>query len=145
MEIRRARAADAASVAEVFIASFETLDFLPRLHTHAEHRAFVRDVVLPRLETWVAEEDGCVVGFVALSTARVEHLYVDPPAHRRGVGTALLDVAKARRPRGFSLWVFQQNTPARRFYETRGLRLVELTDGAGNAERTPDARYEWTG
>jgi hypothetical protein len=61
------------------------------------------------------------------------------------VGTALLDVAKARRPRGFSLWVFQQNTPARRFYETRSLRLVELTDGAGNAERTPDARYEWTG
>jgi hypothetical protein len=32
---------------------------------------------------------------------------------------------------------------ARSFYERRGLRLVELTDGAGNEEREPDALYEW--
>ena len=46
---------------------------------------------------------------------------------------------KELRPGGFTLWVFQRNTGARRFYERRGLRLVELTDGAGNDEREPDA------
>ena len=30
------------------------------------------------------------------------------------------------------------------FYEANGLELVELTDGSGNEERTPDARYEWS-
>jgi hypothetical protein len=41
------------------------------------------------------------------------------------------------------LWVFQQNEGARRLYEREGFRLVELTDGQGNMEQEPDARYEW--
>ena len=32
---------------------------------------------------------------------------------------------------------------SRRFYQERGCRLVELTDGAENEEREPDALYEW--
>ena len=34
---------------------------------------------------------------------------------------------------------------ARRFYEHRGFRLVELTDGSENDEKTPDAHYRWVG
>ncbi|HEX5262508.1 MAG TPA: hypothetical protein VFW13_03220, partial [Phenylobacterium sp.] len=45
--------------------------------------------------------------------------------------------------RPMQLWTFQQNTRARKFYEDRGFRLVKLTDGLGNEERTPDALYEW--
>ena len=29
------------------------------------------------------------------------------------------------------------------FYEHRGMRVVELTDGSRNEEREPDALYEW--
>ena len=43
------------------------------------------------------------------------------------------------------LWTFQANVQARRFYEHRGFRLVELTDGSANEEETPDARYRWDG
>jgi hypothetical protein len=39
--------------------------------------------------------------------------------------------------------VFQRNEDARRFYERQGCVLVELTDGAGNEEREPDALYAW--
>jgi ribosomal protein S18 acetylase RimI-like enzyme len=56
----------------------------------------------------------------------------------------LLEHAKAESPEGLYLWVFQKNEGARRFYERHGFRLAELTDGAGNMEREPDARYEWT-
>jgi ribosomal protein S18 acetylase RimI-like enzyme len=100
-------------------------------------------VVLERDDVVVAEADGAIVGFVATSGRLVEHLYVVPAHHRRGVGSALLDEVKRRIPSGFELWVFQQNEPARRFYEKHGLRVVELTDGSGNEEKTPDARYEW--
>ena len=37
----------------------------------------------------------------------------------------------------------QQNERARRFYEARGFRAVEFTDGEANEEKTPDVRYEW--
>jgi ribosomal protein S18 acetylase RimI-like enzyme len=91
----------------------------------------------------VAETNGEISGFLAIQGDMVEQLYVRPDLLRRGIGSALLQRAKERLPSGFRLWVFQQNTPARRFYERHGLRLVEETDGSRNEERTPDALYEW--
>jgi GNAT superfamily N-acetyltransferase len=143
LTIRAAGVADAGAVADVFIASFGSLDFLPQLHSHEEQRAWIRDVVLAEQEVWVAEADGLIVGFAALSADKLEHLYVHPDAQGRGAGSALLATAKERRPGGFAFWVFQENRQARRFYEARGCRLVELTDGRGNEEQTPDALYEW--
>jgi ribosomal protein S18 acetylase RimI-like enzyme len=144
MVIRPARPEDADAVAQVFIASFDTLTFLPKLHTSEETVDFISNTVMPEQEVLVAEADGMIVGFLAMTHGDIlEHLYVHPDSQGRGVGSALLERAKERMPGGFSLWVFQQNLPARRFYERRGLRLVERTDGAGNEERMPDARYEW--
>jgi GNAT superfamily N-acetyltransferase len=142
MEVRLARPEDAEAVADVFIPSFESLTFLPMLHSHEEHRAFIRGVI-DRDEVWIAEENGHVVGMAVLTDEMLDHFYVHPEAHGRGAGSALLEQAKARRPGGFTFWVFQQNEQARRFYEQRGCRLVRLTDGSGNEEKTPAALYEW--
>ena len=92
---------------------------------------------------WVAERDGEPVAFLALSAATVDHLYVRPGAQGAGIGSQLLELAQERRPDGFTLWVFQRNEGARRFYERHGLRCERLTDGAGNEEREPDALYAW--
>jgi len=140
--VRGARSGDVDDIAELFERSFGTLGFLPMLHTLEEHRAFFARVVAER-EVWVWEEEGAVRGFIALGDATVDHLYVEPGMSGRGIGSALLDQAKTRRPDGFSLWTFQQNEGARRFYERRGLRPIRLTDGEGNEEKTPDALYAW--
>ena len=142
MEVRPAGPDDADAVAEVFTASFETLTFLPMLHSHEEHRWFVGGLIA-KDEVWVAEDGGRIVGMASLSAGMLDQFYVHPAAQRRGAGSALLDKAKERRPDGFTFWVFQQNEPARRFYERRGCRAVMLTDGSGNEEKTPDALYEW--
>lgn len=132
-------------VAEVFIASFGTLTFLPKLHTDEETVDFITSTVLQEQEVLVADLDGRIAGFVAMSNGdSIEHLYVHPELQGRGIGSALLERAKERMPGGFRLWVFQANTGARRFYERHGLRVIELTDGAANEEKTPDALYEWT-
>jgi GNAT superfamily N-acetyltransferase len=82
------------------------------------------------------------VGYVGFDDDWINHLYVGPDAQGQGVGPLLL--AKALEAgRAKRLWTFQQNARARRFYEAQGFRLVELTDGAGNEEKTPDALYEW--
>jgi GNAT superfamily N-acetyltransferase len=129
-------------VAALFRRSFGTLTFLPTLHTPEEDREHFGRVVAEQ-EVWVAEEDGRVLGFAGLTDDMLSHLYVEPEAQGRGIGGALLDQAKERRPHGFRFWVFQRNERARRFYEARGCRLVKLTDGSGNEEREPDALYEW--
>ena len=130
------------AIAALFRRSFGTLTFLPTLHTPEEDRAYFGGIVAER-EVWVWEEDGSILGFAALEDDELTHIYVEPDAHGRGIGGALMERSKERRPGGFQLWVFQQNENARRFYERRGFVLVRETDGSDNEERTPDALYAW--
>lgn len=143
MRIRLARTDEADTIADVFVASFRGLTFLPNLHTDDQIRQWIRDEMVPGHEVWVAEADGRVVGFAALTNDLLGHLYVHPDTQNQGVGTALLEWAKGQRPAGFRLWVFQKNEGARRLYERHEFHLVELGDGSGNEEREPDALYEW--
>jgi len=142
VEVRPAAPEEADTIAEVLAASYRTLTFLPMLHSDADYRVFVRGL-LEKSEVWVVEDEGRIVGMSALSGDLLDQLYVHPDAQGRGAGSALIDTAKERRPGGFTLWVFQQNEAARRFYERSGFRLVRLTDGSENEEKTPDALYEW--
>ncbi len=128
---------------DVFIAARSQMTYLPHVHTDEETREFFARVVVGQQETWVAEADGAVAGFGALTDELLEHLYVHPDQQGRGIGTLLLEHAKRRRREGIKLWLFQQNDGARRFYERHGFRVLELTDGSGNMERVPDALYEW--
>jgi GNAT superfamily N-acetyltransferase len=140
--IRRAKPEDVPEIATLFRRSYGTLTFLPTLHTPEEDRAHLAGVVAKQ-DVWVAEEDGRVVGFIALDGDLGTFFYVEPEAHGRGIGSALFEEARNARPAGFSFWVFQANDRARRFYEKRGCAAVELTDGSGNEEKEPDVRYEW--
>ena len=140
--IRRATADDVEEIARLYERSFAMLDFLPVLHTLDEHRQwFARQ--LTEHEGWVWD-DGGVRGFIVLTENELMYIYLDAGWTGRGIGTALLDHAKRRRPGGFTLWTFQQNEGARRFYERHGLTAIEFGDGSGNEEGMPDVRYRWT-
>jgi putative acetyltransferase len=140
--IRGARPDDVDAIAELYERSFGTLSFLPKLHTLEEHRGWFGQVVAQR-EVWVWEDGGTILGFIALGDATVDYLYVEPEMTGRGIGSDLLDQAKVRRPEGFSLWTFQQNEGARRFYERHGLSVTRVTNGEDSEERAPDALYAW--
>jgi ribosomal protein S18 acetylase RimI-like enzyme len=139
--IRRATADDVEAIAELYERSFAALTYLPVLHTLDEHRAWFERQVAEH-EAWVWD-DGAIRGFIVLTAHELMYIYLDVGWTGRGIGTALLQHAKARRPAGFTLWTFQANEGARRFYERHGLHAIELGDGSGNEERTPDVRYEW--
>src|ERR1700722_19781250 len=145
ISFRRANAADAAEVARVYIASRRAAAaYLPTVGTDAEIRAFVIHQMMPERETWVAEDEGRMVGVLVLDDDQVDQFYVAPGEQRRGVGDAMLAHAKRLRPGGLRLWAFQRNAPARRFYEARGFIAKKFTDGATNMEREADVLYEWT-
>ena len=145
MLVRRAQRGDDDEIAAVFIAALSGMTYLPNVYTDEQNRSFIRDVMLPNNEVWVAEEDGVIVGFTGFGDGRVRHLWVAPEHQNHGIGTTLLDVAKQRSPNGLDLWVFQRNAGARRFYERHRFQLAELTDGERNEEHEPDARYVWDG
>jgi len=122
--------------------TYDLMEYIPRLHTHEEDLSYIGGLFRDR-EVWVAESDAGVVGFAILAADELTQIHVAPGEQNAGIGSALLARAKERRPKGFSLWTFQRNEGARRFYERHGLELVQETDGQGNEEREPDAQYAW--
>ncbi|MEI5099960.1 GNAT family N-acetyltransferase [Streptomyces sp. PmtG] len=138
-----AAAADGAAVAEVYLRSYDAaLPTVRRAHGDDEVREYFRRVVLPRGTTWVARAAGAVVGMMVLDGAELGQLYLAPDWRGRGVGDRFVALAKERAPGGLSLWTFQVNAPARRFYERHGFVAVQWTDG-DNEEGEPDVRYAW--
>jgi ribosomal protein S18 acetylase RimI-like enzyme len=144
LEIRRANGADAGAVADVYLASFHATYAFPLGHTDDQVRAWLRIVAdSDASETWVAVHDGRVVGMMVVGPNDLDQLYVAPDHQGRGVGRRLVDLAKTISPAGLTLYTFQVNEPARRFYERNGFRVDGLGDGTANEEGQPDVRYVW--
>ena len=143
--IRRATAADAAAVADVWLLSRKaSVPAIPApVHDDADVRRYFAHVVIPERETWVVDLDGEVVALLALEDGWVDHLYVHPDHVGHGLGSELLELAKRRRPDGLDLWTFQSNAGARRFYERHGFTAEATTDG-DNEEGDPDVHYRWS-
>jgi GNAT superfamily N-acetyltransferase len=138
--IRRAHADEAEAVAQLLRAVQRAdLPYLPDLHTPQEDLWFFRHRVFVECEVWVA---GAPDAFVAFREGWVDHLYVRGRHQRRGLGTALLAQAM-RTHAALRLWAFQKNAAAIRFYQARGFRAIERTDGSRNDEREPDVLMEW--
>lgn len=146
--LRPAEAADTEEISDLYLATRRAAvpAMPPQIHTAAEVRDHVAGEIRDK-EVWLAADpdDGAALGFLVLTATWLDSLYVGPGHQGRGLGSSLLDLAKSRRPDGFSLWVFASNAPARGFYHRHGLLELEHTDGSGNEERSPDVRMAWPG
>jgi GNAT superfamily N-acetyltransferase len=145
--IRRGGARDARAAADLYLRAREDAlraGSMPAgVHDDDDVRGYFASHIVGACELWVAEHAGSLAGILVLDGDFVEQLYVEPDLTGRGIGSALLAVAKRERPQGLRLWAFQSNTGARRFYERHGFLEVRRTDGADNEERAPDVLYAY--
>ena len=90
----------------------------------AQERKNVADIYIPNTDTWVAEVDGKVQGFIALMGNEVGAIFLQPHCHGRGVGKALMD--KAQKLHGdLEVEVFKENVIGRKFYIRYGFEHLE--------------------
>jgi len=145
--IRRGGAEDARAAADLYLrardAALRAGSIPAGVHHDDDVRGYFASHIVENCELWVAEQDGALVGILVLDGEFVDQLYVDPGLTGRGIGSALLAVAKRERPEGLQLWTFQTNTGAQRFYERHSFVEVRRTDGRDNEERAPDVLYEY--
>ncbi|GAA3824445.1 GNAT family N-acetyltransferase [Sphaerisporangium flaviroseum] len=163
--VREMRAADIEAVSSVRIAGWRSAypGIVPRSHLDA---LSLEDDVLARRERFarrdgttldlVAEDGGTVVGWLSMGPCRdpdarpddgeIYALYVRPDLLGTGVGRALGEAAlraAGERPfRRLLLWVLEDNTRARRFYDRAGFRpdgTRTLWEIAGTS--IPELRY----
>ena len=148
VRIREAATADGPALAELMVqARRAAIPAIPHsIHDPEDMRWWMTTVVLPECEVWLVEEPpGPPLGILVLKDDWVEQLFIAPSRTGEGLGSLLLNQAKARRPSALRLWTFQSNVRAHKFYEHHGFSVVERTDGSGNEERSPDVRYAWQG
>jgi len=94
----------------------------------------VRDAAFPSLELWVlCSDEAEPMGFMGLSGACVEALFIDPPWFRRGGGKRLLDHARALKG-ALTVDVNEQNPEAVQFYLANGFEVI------GRSERDSGGR-----
>lgn len=97
------------------------------------HRPTQADIAarLGRLEFWVAEREGCILGWGAIDGDRLEGLYTAPAAAGTGVGGALLARLEGLiRARGFAAARLMASPNAAGFYARRGYRRTGPPDPA---------------
>ncbi len=99
----------------------------------AQERINIAELYMPNAETWVADIDGKVVGFIALIGNEIGAIFLQPTHHGKGIGKALMD--KAQDLRGnLEVEVFTKNAVGRKFYDRYGFEKIEekVHDKTGN-------------
>jgi len=139
--LRAARSTDAGAVGGILTEFAATTEWMPNLHSGAEDIAHA-GAMIKRGWVTVAEANGGVIGFAACDGADLDALYVAAKARGQGAGTAILEHVMDQHDR-LSLWTFQANEGAQRFYLRHGFAEVQRTDGATTDEKLPDVRFEW--
>ena len=143
MTLRRATLDDMSALARLHRRTVTvSLPFVPHLHTPEEDAWWFAERLYATNQVWLAEGELEPAGYVAFRADFIEHLFVRPESQGARLGVALLEKAKSEAAE-LSLWTFQQNLRARRFYEQHGFVVVTETDGRDNEEKLPDVLYRW--
>lgn len=95
----------------------------------------IRNMYLPNAETWVLEEEGKPLGFIALIGNEIGGLFLDSSSHGKGFGRAMVDHASELKG-PLCVEVFEKNSIGRRFYDRYGFIETERYDHEPSGEVT---------
>ena len=107
-----------------------------------EHFEMVRDM-LPQAELYVSENEDTrqIDGFIGLTENHIEGVFVAKAARSKGIGKALLDYAKSRKPY-LTLNVYQKNERALAFY--RREQFTVQSEGIDEDTNEAEIQMLWT-
>jgi ribosomal protein S18 acetylase RimI-like enzyme len=126
---------------DLWRASFERGVGRPVPNSVEDHRRFFDEHMLTGTSVHLALRDGTLVGFGAFTPDCVVQLYVHVDHIGQGIGTRLLELAKANSNGKLWLHTFVTNLNAQRFYERHGFDITER--GFEPVMQLGDLRYEW--
>lgn len=139
--IRKMKEADGAELCGIWLsANLEAHSFIPAEYWLGSLEAVRR--ALPQAEVFIYENSGHIEGFIGMNGSCIEGLFVRSGARSRGVGAALLEHVRQRKPY-LTLYVYQKNRRAVRFYERSGFEKRSF--GKEEATGEEEYRMEWRG
>ena len=140
--IRKFETQDLDAVMQIWLhGNLDAHAFIPASFWEA-HFEMVRDM-LPQAELYVHENEAPrqIDGFIGLTENHIEGIFVAKSARSKGIGKALLDYAKSRKP-CLTLSVYQKNQRALAFY--RREQFVVQSEGIDGDTNEAEIQMLWT-
>ncbi len=91
---------------------------------HKMVKKAMRDMYLPNSDTWVFEESGNIIGFIAMLNNEIGGLFVDPNQQAKGIGTSLVNHMNQFHDT-LEVEVFEENKIGKPFYEKHGFKVIK--------------------
>jgi ribosomal protein S18 acetylase RimI-like enzyme len=111
------------------------------IHSFLECKNYLNEVLCKNYEVDIAIQNEIVIGIIVFNETEVNQLYIHNDYQGRGIGKILLDIAKNKSAGKLTLFTFEVNHKAQRFYERNGFRIIGR--GNKNEENLNDIKYEW--
>lgn len=140
--IRKFESRDLDAVMQIWLqANLDAHVFIPASFWRG-HFEIVRDM-LPQAELYVHENEATrqIDGFIGLTENHIEGIFVVKSARSKGIGKALLEYVKSRKPR-LTLSVYQKNERAIAFY--RREQFIVQSEGIDGDTNEAEIQMLWT-
>ncbi|MFB5089635.1 GNAT family N-acetyltransferase [Psychrobacillus sp. PGGUH221] len=111
------------------------------IHSFENHVYFLNHILYEQYQVDIAIIDEKVVGMISYNEREISQLYIHIDYQGIGIGHTLLDRVKAQSSGRLTLYTFEVNVNAQRFYEKHGFEIIGR--GHENEENLPDIQYEW--
>lgn len=111
------------------------------IHSFEDHQNFLNNILPNHYQIDLALIDDKVVGMIAYNEREISQLYIHTDYQGIGIGQTLLDQVKEQSSGRLTLYTFEVNENAQRFYEKNGFKIIGR--GHENEENLPDIQYEW--
>ncbi|WP_430786768.1 GNAT family N-acetyltransferase [Virgibacillus flavescens] len=111
------------------------------IHSFENHVHFLNTILPEQFQIDLAVIEDKVVAIVAYNESEISQLYVHTDYQAIGIGQALLNKVKEHSKGRLTLYTFEVNEKAQRFYEKHGFEIIGR--GTENEENLPDIEYEW--
>ncbi|MGY3312887.1 ribosomal protein S18 acetylase RimI-like enzyme [Peribacillus simplex] len=111
------------------------------IHSFENHVYFLNNILPEQFQINLALIDDRVVGMIASNETEISQLYIHIDYQGIGIGQTLLDKIKAKSSGRLTIYTFEVNENAQRFYEKNGFKIIGR--GHENEENLPDIQYEW--
>ncbi|WP_336989774.1 GNAT family N-acetyltransferase [Bacillus infantis] len=111
------------------------------VHSFEDHVYFLNNILAGLFRVELALINGKVVGMIVYNETEISQLYIHTDYQGMGIGTELITRAKEQSVGRLTLYTFEVNENAQRFYEKHGFNIIG--GGFKNEENLPDILYEW--
>jgi ribosomal protein S18 acetylase RimI-like enzyme len=113
------------------------------LHTFEEHVYFLDNILNKDNKIYIAIDVNInkVVGILAFNENEINQLYIHNDYQGMKLGINFLDFAKMNSGGSLTLYTFDINRDAQRFYEKNGFKAIGR--GNDNEEKLEDIKYKW--